>query len=243
MLFVADLHYVLKQFDWLVATAGRYDVVAIGGDLLDLGSDLELDVQIVVVEKYLARLAERTRLLVSSGNHDGDHRLASNESACHWIQDARGNKVFVDGDSLVIGDTVITICPWWDGDETRAEVERILARDAELGKSKWIWIHHSPPDQSPLSWAGRRFGGDEFLGGWITRYQPDIVLCGHIHNAPFTRGGSWFDRFGKTWAFNPGRQDGPCPSYLQLDLERMTIEWLSLDGLEKQRLDEPMAAA
>ena len=37
MLFVADLHYALKQFDWLVANAANYDSLIIGGDLLDLG--------------------------------------------------------------------------------------------------------------------------------------------------------------------------------------------------------------
>jgi Icc-related predicted phosphoesterase len=38
ILFVADLHYTLRQFDWLSANAGDYDLVMIGGDLLDLGS-------------------------------------------------------------------------------------------------------------------------------------------------------------------------------------------------------------
>ena len=41
MLFVADLHYTLKQLDWLVANAGRFDLVVIGGDLLDIGSALD----------------------------------------------------------------------------------------------------------------------------------------------------------------------------------------------------------
>ena len=36
LLFVADLHYSLKQFDWLLAHANEYDVAAIGGDLLDI---------------------------------------------------------------------------------------------------------------------------------------------------------------------------------------------------------------
>jgi Icc-related predicted phosphoesterase len=49
MLFAADLHYTLKQLDWLVANAGRYDLVIIVGDLLDLGSALDFEVQIVVV--------------------------------------------------------------------------------------------------------------------------------------------------------------------------------------------------
>jgi len=76
LLFVADLHYALKQFDWLVANAANYELIIIGGDLLDLASSLDFDVQIVVVEKYLARIREKTRLIVSSGNHDGDSRSA-----------------------------------------------------------------------------------------------------------------------------------------------------------------------
>lgn len=36
LLFVADLHYSLKQFDWVTTHAPNYDLVAIGGDLLDL---------------------------------------------------------------------------------------------------------------------------------------------------------------------------------------------------------------
>jgi hypothetical protein len=30
MLFAADLHYVLKQFDWVMAQAADYDAVIIG---------------------------------------------------------------------------------------------------------------------------------------------------------------------------------------------------------------------
>jgi Icc-related predicted phosphoesterase len=240
MLFVADLHYALKQFDWLLANASRFDAVIIGGDLLELGSTLPIDVQIVVIEKYLARVREQTRLLVSSGNHDGDHRLATNESICHWLHEAKAGQLFVDGDSVKINGTLITICPWWDGPVTRAEIEKLLARDAGRMKSRWIWIHHSPLDQSPVSWAGKKFGGDEFLGEWIQRYQPDLVLSGHIHNAPFIQHGSWIDRLGKTWVFNPGKQIGPCPTYLAFDLDRMSVEWVSLEGQVMQQLDIPV---
>src|SRR6187399_7743 len=99
ILFVADLHYTLRQFDWLAANAGDYDLVVIGGDLLDLGSALDFDVQIVVVEKYLHQIRQKTRLLVSSGNHDGDSRNAANESVAQWLQDCRMQDLFVDGDS------------------------------------------------------------------------------------------------------------------------------------------------
>jgi Icc-related predicted phosphoesterase len=243
LLFVADLHYALKQFDWLTANASRFDAVIIGGDLLDLGSALEIDVQIVVVEKYLARLCQQTRVLVSSGNHDGDARSAANESICNWLHEAKAGQLFVDGDSVEIGETLITICPWWDGPVSCAELEKLFERDAARAKKRWIWIHHSPLDQSPVSWAGKKFGGDEFLGERIKRYNPDFVLSGHIHNAPFIAKGSWIDRLGKTWVFNPGKQIGPNPTYLFFDLDRMHVEWVSMEGQVMQQLDIPEGAA
>src|SRR3954453_10723034 len=97
MLFVADLHYTLRQYGWLTANAGDYDLVIIGGDLLDLGSALDFDVQICVIEKYLERIRRKSRLLVSSGNHDGDCRNAADESYAGWLRQARGEGLLVDG--------------------------------------------------------------------------------------------------------------------------------------------------
>src|SRR5207253_2812461 len=100
------------------------------------------------------------------------------------------------------------------GPATRAELEAQLARDAARRNGRWIWIHHAPPDKSPVSWTGKHFGGDECLVEWIRKYEPDLVLSGHIHNAPFYPGGSWIDRLGKTWVFNPGRQIGAQPTFI-----------------------------
>lgn len=229
MLFVADLHYGLKQFDWLIANAPSFDTVAIGGDLLDLGSSLDLDTQIVVVEKYLSRISQRTLLLVSSGNHDGDARNAAQESICRWLLETKTNALRVDGEAVEISDILVTICPWWDGEETRGEVERLLERDADREKQKWVWIHHAPPSGSPVSWSGRTSVGDEFLTTWIARFNPDLVLSGHVHNAPFYADGSWIDRLGTTWVFNSGRQIGPAPSCIIIDFVKMTARWVSTE--------------
>ena len=236
LLFVADLHYTLKQFDWLVANAGRFDSIVIGGDLLDLASSLDTDVQIVVVEKYLARIRAQTRLLVSSGNHDGDSRSAADESVARWLHEVKTEGLFVDGDTLALQQGRITICPWWDGPASRAELEATLAKEAQQAGRPWIWIHHAPPAGSPVSWSGKKFCGDDALLDWIHRFKPDIVLSGHIHNSPFYPGGGWVDRIGKTWVFNPGRQIGPTPAHIALDLNALTAEWMSLEGQASQRL-------
>lgn len=238
ILLVADLHYTLKQFDWLVEATSRHDLVVIGGDLLDVASVLEPQVQTLVVEKYLARIASQRPLIVSSGNHDGDRRSEADESVAGWLQELRGGQLYVDGDSVELDGTLFTVCPWWDGPVSRAALESQLERDASRPRNRWIWIHHAPPDQSPVSWAGRRFGGDEFLPGWIEKYHPDFVFSGHIHNAPFLDRGSWLDRVGKTWVFNPGRQIGAAPTSISLDLETMVAEWTSFEGPVQRTLSE-----
>jgi Icc-related predicted phosphoesterase len=173
MLFVADLHYTLKQFDWVMANATKYDPIIIGGDLLDLSSSLDPDIQIAVIEKYLYRLLQQTRVVVCSGNHDLDSRNA---------------------------------------------------------------VYHAPPAGSAVCWNGRKFVGDEFLRESILRFSPDLVLSGHIHDAPFYKGGSWVDRIAQTWVFNVGRQPGPWPTYIVLDPDSMTAEWTSFEKQSVQRL-------
>jgi len=239
ILFVADLHYSLKQFDWLAANADRFDAVIIGGDLLDLSSPLALDVQIIVVEKYLGRLREKTRLLVSSGNHDCTDHADTGEAVCHWLPELKAGQMFVDGDRVEIPGLVFTICPWWDGPVSRAEVEKLLVRDAGRAPARWIWIHHAPADQSPVSWTGKHFGGDQYLVEWIHRFKPDMVLSGHIHNSPFVPHGSWIDRIGRTWVFNPGKQIGALPTFLVFDFEQLNVQWDSSESRAKQELNLP----
>jgi len=231
-LVVADLHYTLPQFDWLQSMAERFDAAVIAGDLIDIGSRVDLEVQILVLLKYLRRIHPKTRLLVSSGNHDVDVRNTSNERVAAWLERARSEGIPVDGDSLELEGMLFTICPWWDGPQTRAEVEKILERDAARQIRPWIWIYHEPPNASPVSWNGKRFAGDEHLAGYIERHQPTLVLSGHVHESPFRKEGNWVDKLGDTWVFNAGRQIGPSPAHIIIDTEAWTAEWHSLAGDE-----------
>lgn len=106
------------------------------------------------------------------------------ERAALWLEEARAAGVPTDGDSLLIGDTLITVCPWWDP-VGRDAVAAHVARDDARRPAKWVWVYHWPPLGSPTCWTGRRQYGDEDLGGWIAEHRPDVVLTGHVHDPPF----------------------------------------------------------
>ena len=61
VLVVADLHYSLPQFDWLLAAAPQFDLVIFAGDALDVGSFVDFRAQILVVKKYLSLLSGITQ--------------------------------------------------------------------------------------------------------------------------------------------------------------------------------------
>ena len=195
-LVVADLHYSLPQFDWLLAAADNFDVVIFAGDALDVGSSVDFRAQIVVVKKYLALLSERTRVILCSGNHDLDERSQEGEKISRWVGEVRELGIACDGDSLAIGDTLFTVCPWWDGPLVKARLDMQLREAAACRLNKWVWVHHAPPANSPTSWGGKRFFGDVELVQWIERYRPSMVISGHVHQSPFIPDGSWFDRLG-----------------------------------------------
>ncbi len=236
ILVVSDLHYRLKQFDWLTDQASNFDAMIIAGDMLDISSYLDLSVQIVVMKKCLKAISEKTLLMVCSGNHDGNEKNDADEYVAPWLQEVRDEHAHVDGDNIFFGDTLFTIFPWWDGDVTKQEVSEQFEQASKLQFDKWIWIYHAPPDNSLTSWVGKRFIGDSELNKWIEKYQPDLVLSGHIHESPFKKDGSWADQIGRTWVLNAGSHIGDVPAHIILDLEAMNAEWYSLAGSDSRQL-------
>jgi len=239
-LLVSDLHYALKQFDWVQSVAGRFDLVVVAGDSLDISSYVAVEAQIVVVSKYLRRMGQQTRLIASSGNHDLNARGADGEQVATWLASGRVPGVLSDGEYIELDDVSITVCPWWDGPHGCAQVGRQLARDAERRRRRWIWVYHAPPDASPTSWTGSKYYGDVELVHWAREYRPDIVLTGHVHQSPFRKGGSWVDRIGDTWVFNAGRQMAPEPPRVEFDTGAGTAIWSSLAGSEIVKLDQAL---
>ncbi len=236
-LLVSDIHYRLKQLDWLISVAPEFDLVVIAGDHLDVASAVAVEAQVVVTLKYLQRLASAAPLVVSSGNHDLNGRNGAGEKVATWMSKVRRLGISGDGQSLVLGDTLVTVCPWWDGPSAREDVAHQLAEDARRRPARWVWVYHSPPAGSPTCWNGTRHYGDDDLAGWIGEHRPDLVLCGHVHQSPFRAGGSWIDRLSGSWVFNAGCQIGPIPTHVVFDTEAREATWFSLAGNERARLD------
>ena len=240
VLLVSDLHYSLKQFDWVVGVASDYDLVMLGGDQLDIRSYVAPDTQIAVVLEYVSRIAAKTAVAVCSGNHDLNARNELDEQAAEWLRAAREAGAYTDGTSVAIDDVYLTVCPWWDGPRSREAFDRTLAAESDrVGDRRWIWLYHAPPDNSPTSWTGKRHYGDTALNAWIQRYQPALVCCGHIHDSPFVSDGGWTDTIGATRVVNAGREGGPVPAHVVIDTADDTLEWSSSEG----RDEVPLAPA
>jgi Icc-related predicted phosphoesterase len=245
ILLVSDLHYSLPQLDWLVAHCATFDLVVVAGDCLNVASPVPLDAQAVVVLEYLSLVGSATRLVVGSGNHDLTGPDAAGEQSALWLSAARAAGIPTDGDSVEIGDTRVTVCPWWDGPVGRTEVEAQLDRDSRGRPARWIWVYHWPPLGSPTCWTGRKDYGDPDVLAWIEEYRPEVVLAGHVHQAAFIEDGSWADRIGGTWVFNAGHQIGTVPARVELELDHGTgsARWVSMMGDEHCRLDDLTAPA
>lgn len=235
ILLTSDLHYKLKQYDWLIGAASGFDAVAIAGDHIDALLEVPTEVQIAAVSASFGAVARKSRLLVCSGNHDLNVRNADGEKTADWIVAARGATLAVDGDTVAIGDTLFTVCPWWDGPHAQAKLERMLDSASLQRTGRWVWVYHAPP-VGALSWTGKRHYGDALLPELIKRYRPTAVLCGHIHEAPFQTAGSWNDRIRETWLFNAGRQIGDVPARIEIDFTRDVARWISLAGTEDKAL-------
>jgi len=255
VLLVSDLHYTLRQLDWVADRASEVDLVVIAGDLLDIASTVPLEAQVVLMVRYLRELTARVPVAVSSGNHDLTGPDAHGEQAALWMEELRALGVATDGDSLELGGAFLSICPWWDGPIGRARVVDQLNADAAAVAAlrlatdtapdegppwPWLWVYHWPPDSTRTCWTGRRHYGDADLLGWVEEHHPDVVLAGHVHEPPFKPDGSWADKVGRTWVFNAGRQIGPEPTHVLLDLAARTARWSSLLGDETVELDGPV---
>jgi len=190
--YVVDVHDRSDAVPEAIAAIGDVDLLVVGGDITTGGTPDDAE---RAVENWRA-LAPR--MLALAGNMDSpaiDARLTELGVAL----DGRG---FAFGDVGVFGVSAAPISPLRTPYElTDEELERRIARGfaAVEGCRVTVFCPHAPPARTACDrLASGEHVGSEVVRAFVEREQPDVVLCGHIHES---RGA---DEIGRSRVVNPG---------------------------------------
>jgi Icc-related predicted phosphoesterase len=243
ILVVSDLHYSLKQYDWLTTNLGSIDLVVIAGDLMELASPVDPETQASVVEQYFRRICSHVPLVVCSGNHDLIEEYDGTRSP-EWLEEILVPGLTADRGCYATDEVRILSLPWWESEEERDRIGDWLATQHDENDDRpVIWVNHAPPLGSKVSWNGKRDLGDKTLLNWIEKYSPTLVLSGHVHNAPYyAPEGSWIDRVGSTIVVNGGRMIGERPATVEIELQGRDLVWCGMEGCEERSFQEVLTA-
>ena len=190
--YVVDVHDRFEAVPAAVAEIGSVDLLIVGGDITTAGSPDDAETAI----QQWRPLAPR--LLALAGNMDSaaiDVRLADLGVSL----DARG---VVLGDVGVCGVSAAPRSPLrtpseLDDDELERRIESAFADVA--GCRVRIYCPLAPPKGTASDrLRDGRHVGSVVVRKFVEQEQPDLVLCGHIHES---RG---VDEIGRTRLVNPG---------------------------------------
>lgn len=172
ILATADIHGDLKLIDRLVKKSKDADVIVIAGDLTWAENDLR---NIIGPLKKFGK-----PILMIPGNHE---TLASVDFLENLYKPGVYN---IHARGIKIGDTCFIACGSGNiglfqlsEDEVHNALERALKE--VKGCSKTVLITHTPPYDTLLDNLGWTKAGSVAVRDFIEEHQPDLCLCGHIH--------------------------------------------------------------
>ena len=253
ILLLSDLHFRADWYRWVSTQTA--DLTAIGGDLLDGFHSDGLLPQMVALKKWADGFPGL--LALSSGNHDGNledwavagefMQMDNREEALailsspHWMDVLERPRVVTDRRSQILetsdGKIVLSTVPFFPGHGGPRVCTALWDEGRRLRAASgapWLVLHHEPPADTLVG----GHSGDPSLFYKIREFQPDFVLSGHIHGQPYA--GSFADKLGKTWCFNPGvpvmfrALKAKVPNHIILDLSVGTATWHAKPNVGKQ---------
>jgi len=189
ILAVSDIHGRINYEKRILDALSSADIVVICGDITNFGGRKEAIIVLNTIREF------NPNILAVPGNCDQYEVLdvLKNEHInLHGeIKEFKGLVFFGIGGS---GFTPFNT-PQEYSDE---EIERIL-NNYKKQKGREIFVSHAPPMNTKVdkTLMGMHVGS-KHIRKFIEENQPDICLCGHIHEA---RG---IDKIGKTIILNPG---------------------------------------
>lgn len=205
---LTDIHGRTGYSEQLVEQMRSADVVAIAGDITNFGGYSEAEAIIDTIASI------NGSIIAVHGNCDKRgviEFLATRQINIHAV-----SRTIDDVQFLGLGGSNKT--PFHTPHEySDGDMKEILKAFPQSPPARFhVFISHAPPFKSKLDrmFLGMHVGSKP-VREYIEASQPDIVLCGHIHEA---RG---IDRIGKTIVINPG----PFPKhYVVIDIDN-TIDF------------------
>jgi Icc-related predicted phosphoesterase len=176
ILAFTDIHGSYKKVDEILTKVSA-DVIVIGGDITTVGTRAEAE-QAIEGWKNLGR-----SLVAIAGNMDSPEIDGALESAGVSIS-GRGVKIADIGFFGVSASPFSPLCTPYEISEDeiakRIEVGYRAVKDAEVK----VFVPHAPPHNTKVDkvFMGTHVGSKS-VRDFIEREQPDVVICGHIHEA------------------------------------------------------------
>ncbi|HXM04512.1 MAG TPA: metallophosphoesterase [Chthoniobacterales bacterium] len=230
LLLTAELHYRLFWFKWLEAQAVHYDALAICGDLLDVFYKEPLKRQVQRTTSWLRALADKTSVILCSGNHDTiDFPVERSSGAIPLWLNELDSIITVDGNTTVIRDQIVITSLSFVA--TATQKRPVLAAGAQLRAEKglpWLVLHHHPPAFHP------GIGPEELTAGRLLKeFSPDFWAAGRLYgHQPFLKKRGWLQRMDNSIVLNTpqlyvGQEllEGPFPNHIVLDLTARKLTW------------------
>jgi uncharacterized protein len=157
-----DLHFNLKQFQYLLKQQQNYDILCLSGDLLD-SSKQELNWQKQEIATLLAKFSKP--VFICSGNHDVDGAAEHN----HYLDIDKKDNLYLDGRIKTI-------------EHIRFGVMGYGCADMEPFARCDILLTHVPPAHTKVAQDRKGDWGDAALYAKLKSgvLEPKFVFCGHV---------------------------------------------------------------
>jgi Icc-related predicted phosphoesterase len=233
VLLTAELGWTNRWFKWLDERSKEYDLVAIAGDFINVFRPEPVNVQILKAKAFLRSLARKTRVAISSGNHDTVDEVDSSSRGPipTWMAALDSiNTLVSDGRTSVVRQQLIVTTLSYISTIDRKR--SWLAEGAELRKVTnlpWLVIHHHPP-------AFRGSAGPEELsaGKLLEEFEPTLWLAGRFFDHAHPRGFTWMQTIDQSVVFNVSQtsigtvfREAAFPNHIVFDLQSGRIQWNS----------------
>jgi uncharacterized protein len=207
ILALTDIHASYDQIEHIIHANPAADVVVIGGDVTTYGTSDEITKAIEWAK------ARKKHVLAVCGNMDPPELESSLESL----------DVSINGRGIIISDVGffgVSAAPFSPLHTPYEISEEEIMRRAEAGwkdvaAAKWkVFVPHSPPMNTKLDriFSGKNVGSTS-IRRFIENQQPDVAICGHIHEARGT------DVIGKTLIVNCGSVAQGCYALIDIGNE------------------------